>query len=69
MKNIRLGIRLTEYEARHLEEEAIRRGMSKSELVRSLIGRLPDPSNKKGAFKRLLAFIRHLKVGGFQLRP
>jgi len=43
MKNIRLEIRLTEYESRQLEQEAIKRGMTKSELIRSLIGRLPAP--------------------------
>ena len=43
MKNIRLEIRLTEYESRQLEKEAVKRGMSKSELIRSLIARLPAP--------------------------
>ena len=48
MKNIRLEIRLTEYEFRQLEDEANRRGMTKSELLRSLIARLPAPSSKVG---------------------
>ncbi|MFB8787343.1 MAG: CopG family transcriptional regulator [Potamolinea sp.] len=43
MKNIRLEIRLTEYESRQLEKEAVARGMTKSELIRSLIARLPAP--------------------------
>jgi len=43
MKNIRLEIRLTEYESRQLEQEAEHRGMTKSELIRSLIARLPAP--------------------------
>ena len=48
MKNIRLEIRLTKYESQQLEEEAIKREMSKSELIRSLIARLPSPSPKAG---------------------
>ncbi len=43
MKNKKLEIRVTEYEVKQLEKEAARRGMSKSELVRSLIARLPLP--------------------------
>jgi len=43
MKNKKLEIRVTEYEVKQLEQEAARRGMSKSELVRSLIARLPLP--------------------------
>ncbi len=43
MKNIRLEIRITEYESKQLEQEATRRGMSKSELIRSLIARFPSP--------------------------
>lgn len=43
MKNIRLEIRLTEYESRQLEQEAVKRGMTKSELIRSMIARLPAP--------------------------
>lgn len=49
VKNIHLEIRLTDYESRQLGDEAVRRGMSKSELIRSLIARLPAPSNEKGA--------------------
>ena len=44
MKTKRLDIRLTDYEVQQLEEEAIRRGMTKSELIRSLIARFPAPS-------------------------
>ncbi|NEO32340.1 MAG: CopG family transcriptional regulator [Symploca sp. SIO3C6] len=43
MKNIRLEVRLTEYESRQLEQEAVRRGMTKPELIRSLVARLPTP--------------------------
>ena len=38
-------MRLTEYEFKQLEEEAKRRGMTKSELIRSLIARFPAPVN------------------------
>ncbi|HBE20976.1 MAG TPA: CopG family transcriptional regulator [Cyanobacteria bacterium UBA11149] len=44
MKTKRLDIRLTDYEVQQLEAEAIRRGMTKSELIRSLISRFPVPS-------------------------
>ncbi len=43
MKNKKLEIRITEYEMKQLEQEACRRGMTKSELVRSLIARFPSP--------------------------
>ncbi|MBW4647978.1 MAG: ribbon-helix-helix protein, CopG family [Kastovskya adunca ATA6-11-RM4] len=43
MKTERLDIRLTKYEMRQLQEEAVRRGMSKSELIRSLIACFPTP--------------------------
>jgi hypothetical protein len=43
MKNKKLEIRITAYEMRQLEQEAVRRGMTKSELVRSLIARFPAP--------------------------
>lgn len=43
MKNKTLEVRITEYEDRQLKQEAERRGMSKSELVRSLIARFPAP--------------------------
>ncbi|MBD0363903.1 MAG: ribbon-helix-helix protein, CopG family [Coleofasciculus sp. C3-bin4] len=33
------------YELRQLEEEAARRGMSKSKLIRSLIARFPAPTS------------------------
>jgi predicted DNA binding CopG/RHH family protein len=46
MKNRRLDIKLTDYELQQLKEEAIRRGMTKSELIRSLIARFPPPSSK-----------------------
>jgi predicted DNA binding CopG/RHH family protein len=47
MKNRRLDIKLTDYELQQLEEEAMRRGMNKSELIRSLIARFPAPSDNK----------------------
>jgi hypothetical protein len=43
MKTERLDIRLTKYEMLQLEQEADRRGMTKSELIRSLIARFPSP--------------------------
>ncbi len=45
MKTKRIDIRVTEYEMKQLEEEAKRRGMTKSELIRSLIARFPSPVN------------------------
>ncbi|MGB7442932.1 MAG: CopG family transcriptional regulator [Coleofasciculaceae cyanobacterium] len=44
MKTQRLEVRLTDYELRQLEQEAKKRGMSKSELIRSLIARFPLPT-------------------------
>ena len=43
MKNKKLTIRVTEFERRQLEQEANRRGMTQSELIRSLIARFRDP--------------------------
>jgi predicted DNA binding CopG/RHH family protein len=43
MKDKKLEIRITEYEVKQLEQEAARRGMTKSELIRSLIARFPEP--------------------------
>ena len=43
MKNKTLEVRLTEYEERQLKQEADKRGMTKSELIRSLIARFPAP--------------------------
>jgi hypothetical protein len=43
MKNKVLEVRLTEYEDKQLKQEAARRRMSKSELIRSLIARFPLP--------------------------
>ena len=43
MKDKKLEIRVTSYEMRQLEQEADRRGMTKSELIRSLIARFPAP--------------------------
>lgn len=47
MKNRRLDIKLTEYEFIQLEQEAKRRGMTKSELMRSFIARFPEPKDMK----------------------
>ncbi len=46
VKNRRLSIKLTEFELQQLKEEASRRGMTQSELLRSLIARFPLPSKK-----------------------
>ncbi|EGJ32372.1 MAG: ribbon-helix-helix protein, CopG family [Moorea sp. SIO3E2] len=43
MKDKNLMIRLTDFEKRQLRQEADRRGMTNSELIRSLIARFPDP--------------------------
>lgn len=43
MKNKKLEIRITGYEMKQLDQEAARRDMTKSELVRSLIARFPAP--------------------------
>ena len=43
MKDKKLEIRITSYEMHQLEQEAVRRGMTKSELIRSLIARFPAP--------------------------
>lgn len=45
MKTNKIYIRVTDYEKQQLEEEAMRRGMTKSELIRSLIARFPAPSH------------------------
>ncbi|GET44590.1 ribbon-helix-helix protein, CopG family [Microseira wollei] len=47
MKKFRIEAKITEYELRQVAQEAARRGMTKSELIRSLIAKLPDPSPKK----------------------
>ncbi|MBD2183082.1 CopG family transcriptional regulator [Planktothrix sp. FACHB-1355] len=43
MEDKKLEIRITGYKMRQLEQQAISRGMTKSELVRSLIARFPAP--------------------------
>ncbi|GET39604.1 hypothetical protein MiSe_43750 [Microseira wollei NIES-4236] len=47
MKNLKLEVRLTQYEMLQLEQEALRRDMTKSELIRSLIARFPEPLIQK----------------------
>lgn len=46
MKSEKVFIRVTLYEKQQLIEEAERRGMTQSELIRSLIARFPAPSQK-----------------------
>jgi len=46
MKTEKIFIRVSEYEKRQLIEEAARRGMTQSDLLRSLIARFPSPSQK-----------------------
>ncbi|NEO49349.1 MAG: ribbon-helix-helix protein, CopG family [Moorea sp. SIO4A3] len=45
MKDKKLTIRITSFEKRQLAQEAERRGMTQSELLRSLIARFPDPKD------------------------
>ncbi|WP_424102810.1 plasmid mobilization protein [Moorena producens] len=43
MKNKKLVVRVTDFEKQQLQQEADRRGMTCSELLRSFIARLPTP--------------------------
>jgi predicted DNA binding CopG/RHH family protein len=43
MKNKKLEVRITEYEYSQLKQEAERRGMTISELIRSCIAKFPEP--------------------------
>ncbi|OLT59993.1 plasmid mobilization protein [Moorena bouillonii] len=45
MKSKKLVVRVTEFEKKQLQEEADRRGMTYSELLRSFIARLPLPKD------------------------
>ncbi|NEO81003.1 MULTISPECIES: ribbon-helix-helix protein, CopG family [unclassified Moorena] len=45
MKNKKLTISITDFEKRQLAQEASRRGMTQSELIRSLIARFRDPKD------------------------
>ncbi|NEO51149.1 MAG: CopG family transcriptional regulator [Moorea sp. SIO4G2] len=45
MKDQRFVIRMTNFEKQQLKQEADRRGMTPSELLRSLIARFPEPKN------------------------
>ncbi|NEP09901.1 MAG: CopG family transcriptional regulator [Symploca sp. SIO2C1] len=47
MKDKKLEVRMTAYEMLQLEQEATRRGMTKSELMRSLIAKFPEPKDFK----------------------
>ena len=42
MKTKRIDIRMTEYEFRQLDSEAERRGMTRTELIGSIVARLPE---------------------------
>ncbi|MGB7444681.1 MAG: CopG family transcriptional regulator [Coleofasciculaceae cyanobacterium] len=46
MKTEKIFLRVTEYEKQQLIEEATRRGMNQSELIRSFIAKLPEPNKK-----------------------
>jgi len=48
MKTIRIDLKITDDEFRQLEVEAIRRGMNKSELIRSFIAQFTAPPPKAG---------------------
>ncbi|GET38422.1 hypothetical protein MiSe_31800 [Microseira wollei NIES-4236] len=43
MKTKKVEVRMREYEYNQLRQEAIRRGMTNCELVRSIIAKLPEP--------------------------
>lgn len=45
MKNCYLQIRISDYHNRQLEEEAMRRGMTKLELIRHLSAKFPEPKD------------------------
>ncbi|WP_293087524.1 CopG family transcriptional regulator [Moorena sp. SIO4A1] len=45
MKDKKLIVRVTEFEKRQLKQEADKRGMTPSELIRSFIARLPVPQD------------------------
>ncbi len=49
MKDERLMIRITRFEKMQLKQEAERRGMTPSELVRSLIAKFPEPKQRDTA--------------------
>lgn len=42
-RKIQLNIRLSDYEDRQLQQEAAKQGVSKSDLIRKLISKLPKP--------------------------
>jgi hypothetical protein len=46
MRDKRLAIRVTEYELLQLEQEAERRGVSSSDVVRAWIAQLAKPNKK-----------------------
>lgn len=46
MRDKRLAIRVTEYELLQLEQEAVRRGVSSSDVVRGWIAQLAKPTKK-----------------------
>ena len=46
MQTKRIDIRMTEYEVRQLDSEEERREMTRSELIISMVARLPEPNIK-----------------------
>ena len=58
MKTKRIDIRMTAYEVLQLDSEAERRGMTRSELIRSMVARLPElelkPSWKTGLLPKFV---------------
>jgi len=46
MKTKSIFLRVSQYEKQQLVEEAARRGMNQSELIRSFIAKLPEPNKK-----------------------
>ncbi|MEG4428011.1 MULTISPECIES: plasmid mobilization protein [unclassified Microcoleus] len=50
MKTKKIFLRVTKSEKKQLVDEAARRGMTQSELIRSMIARLPE-LNKKPSYK------------------
>jgi metal-responsive CopG/Arc/MetJ family transcriptional regulator len=46
MKTKRIDIRMTEYQIKQLDSEAERRGMTRSELVRIMVAKLPELNTK-----------------------
>jgi hypothetical protein len=69
MKTIRIDISITDYEFRQLEVEAIRRGMNKSELIRSLIAQNKHHSRPDISCKALTLSFGTLRSREASLHP